>query len=73
MTLLRDRSRTKWKGWRPGLGSREVEGTWLIVTFSGTFKVIVDRTWIPRDKRKVVKTFFPYHCLQPFLWAHRLS
>lgn len=28
---------------------------WLMVCFSGPFKVSVDRTWVLRDKRKVLK------------------
>lgn len=28
---------------------------WLMMCFSGPFKVSVDRTWVLRDKRKVLK------------------
>lgn len=31
---------------------------WLMVCFSGTFKVRVDRTWVLRDKRKVLENIW---------------
>ena len=31
---------------------------WLMVGFSSSFKVSVDRTWVPRDKRKVLKNIW---------------
>ena len=31
---------------------------WLMVSFSGPFKVSVDRTWVPRDQRKVLKNIW---------------
>lgn len=38
---------------------------WAMVNFSGPFQASVDRIWVPRDKRKLLKTLFPCHYLQP--------
>lgn len=46
---------------------------WLMVSFSGPFKVSVDRTWVPRDKRKFLKNIWSIHSLQSPECAHRLS
>lgn len=58
--------------WRPQLSSRKMEGYLANGELLWPFKVSVDRTWLPRDKRKVLKTFHPCHCLQPSLCSQAL-
>ena len=59
-----------------GVGARaqqqEISGTFGGGGLLWPFQVSVDRTWVPRDTRKVLKTFFPCHQLQPSVCSQAL-
>lgn len=59
-----------------GVGARaqqqEISGTFGGGGLLWPFQVSVDRTWVPRDTREVLKTFFPCHQLQPSVCSQAL-